>query len=442
MGLDLTVLKLLAQRKEYELLGRAVPPKAVDGATLMVLKDYGRFFSENPEATEVDLGGSFATCFKLWHPGLTVEQVAVFAALFKRVQAAPDPAAKESILTQLREAAAAAEFLETLTSWNEGTFAGNFTAWFANRIEQLQTATGQTALDLQDRTDIASILEEDEHEWGFSWRLGCLNRHVRRLRPGDFLIYAAMVDTGKTTGVVSEVTNFAPQVDVIWPGEARSILWLINEGPSKRVVERTFQAALRATRTQLIGYKNDGSIKERYRLAMGGRAGVLRVFPVHDMSMADIESKIIRKYKPAMIVYDMLDNVKFDGDVNNSGANKADVLEAMYQRARNQAIKYDCPVIATSQLRAEAEGVIYPSKHDLSNSRVGKSGAAELIITLGKPVGIGLDTVRYVGAPKNKLVRQGMAQSPCQEVVFVGDRGLVLDPDQYEALSNELGESA
>ena len=53
---------------------------------------------------------------------------------------------------------------------------------------------------------------------GLRWRLGSLNRMLGSLRKGDFGFIFARPETGKTTFLASEVTNFATQLEqpILW----------------------------------------------------------------------------------------------------------------------------------------------------------------------------------------------------------------------------------
>jgi len=224
----------------------------------------------------------------------------------------------------------------------------------------------------------------------------------------------------------------APQVDAIWPGENRSILWFNNEGPGRNIVMRCFQAALGKTIEEMAvlsktpastpeavaQYKT--AIREQYAAALGGRAGVLRVFDIHGMWNWEVED-LMRMYKPAMVVFDMVDNIKFGGEANNNGQRTDQLLEAMYQWARLMGVKYDCAVFATSQISGDGDGLQYPTLSMLKDSKTGKQGAADVIITVGTVNDPMLATSRFMGCTKNKRARTGVTSSPMTEVRFAGD---------------------
>ena len=161
--------------------------------------------------------------------------------------------------------------------------------------------------------------------------------------------------------------------------------------------------------------------REKYADALGGRMGVLRVFDIHDMWSHEVED-LIKQYNPAVVLFDMVDKIKFGGETNNNGQRTDQLLEAMYQWARFMGVKHDTAVIATSQLSADADGVSYPTLPQLKDSKTGKQGAADVIITIGTLNDPVLVDSRYIGTTKNKKVRTGQRASPNTEVFFDGQR--------------------
>lgn len=421
MSLDLTTLRLLKYRDKYDRLFKAVPSRAMDTRTRILLDDFGRWFKEHPEAPRID-AGSFSLFFKLIHPSINDDDRAVYDAVFKKVvEEDVDPKVEPGIRQRLEAAAAGYDLAVIIQRFSDGEEV-DLRAETGAILEQYDKNIDRKVKNPQVLDPIEDLLKQEEDDRGFHWRLACLNRHIKPLVAGDFVVVAARPDKGKTTFAASELTFMAGQVDTLFPNERRSILWFNNEGPGRRIVTRCFQAALNATIEQLVSKSNAGTIRKEYAEAMGGRGGTLRIFDVHGMNNIEIED-LIKLHRPALVLWDMIDNVNFVGLSNNNGQRTDQLLEAMYQWVRMMGVKYECAQMATSQISAAGDGQTFPTLPMLKDSQTGKQGAADVIITLGALNDEMLINSRYIGTTKNKKVRTGVPASPRAEVLFDGDRG-------------------
>lgn len=436
MSLDLTTLRLLKHRERYDRYATAVPPKALDTTTGTLLKDFGRFFKEFPEAKIID-PSAFNILFKQVHPTLKDEQYSYFSALMGKVfEEEVSPEIESGLIKRLMEAQIAVETAGVLEKYQQGEDI-NVRQHLTALIDQYDMHVERKVRNPQVLDDIEDLLLAEKNDTGLHFRLECLNRHIKPLQSGDFVILAARPDKGKTSWCASELTYMAAQVDTLYPGERRSILWFNNEGPGKRIVTRTFQAALNATMEDLVDMANKPSedprwrtrVREEYVKAIGGRPGVLRIMDIHDMWNHEVE-EIMDQHRPALVLFDMIDNIKFGGHTLNGGTRTDQLLEGMYQWARLMGVKHDCAVIANSQISADGDGQQWPTLPMLKDSKTGKQGAADLIITMGAVNEPMLENSRYFGTTKNKKVRTGMKASPMQEVLFDGSRSRFNMPPQ------------
>lgn len=426
MSLDLSTLQVLKYRDKYDRYIGAVPAAALSMQTQTILKDFGRWFREFDGAASIDLG-LFPSWFKAVHPGLKSEAVAVFEELFKRCR----NDVPEHIEGGLGKRWVAAEMATKVTALLEKYSAGeevDLGLGLKASVEEYEQRVDRKVKNPQVLDAIEDLLKAEEDDVGLHFRLDCLNKHIKPLVGGDFVIIAARPDKGKTSFCAAELTHMAAQVDTVYPGEGRCILHFNNEGPGKRIIMRNFQAALGATVEDLVELSSKPSadpkfrtmVRERYSEAIGGRMGALRVFDIHGLWNHEVED-LIRLYRPALVLFDMVDNIKFGGEANNNGQRTDQLLEAMYQWARFMGVKYDCVVMATSQISADGDGLQYPTLPMLKDSKTGKQGAADLIITIGTVNDPMLVNSRYIGTTKNKKVRTGMRSSPNCEVIFNGN---------------------
>lgn len=422
MSLDITVLRLMKYRARYDKLARFVPKRALSTHTQILFDDMGAFFKEFPDCPKVP-----EEAFKIWfkgfrHPNLKDEAFAIYDAVIRQVAAEDvDPSIEPGLMRRLVETATAAETMDLIEKYNNGEevdLRGGLTSVMDSYDAQVQ----RTVKNAQVLDPIEDLLKQEEDDTGFHWRLPCLNRHIKPLVGGDFVVVAARPDKGKTTFMADQLTHMASQVDVLFPGQRRSILWFNNEGPGKRIVTRCFQAALNATIEDLVAKTHAGTIRKEYATALGGRGGTLRIFDIHGWWSHEVED-LIRQHAPAGVVFDMIDNIRFGGDLANNGQRTDQVLEGMYQWARLLGVKHECFVMATSQISADGDGLQFPLQPQLKDSKTGKQGAADVIITLGAVNDPMMEKQRYIGCTKNKKVRTGVAASPRQETLFDGDRG-------------------
>lgn len=426
LSLDITVLRLLRQRDRHHRYSKAVPPQALERRVQVLLDDFGRYFHEFPDAHAIE-PGAFMLWFTYKHPKLKPEELDVYRGVITAAMAPVDPALESGLMERLIMAETAARVTGLLERYTAGDDVDLFQELQA-QVDDTQVRLSRKVRTPQVLTPIEELLAGEQDDSGLTWRLGCLNRHIKAVRPGDFIIVAARPDQGKTTFCATELTHFATQVDAVWPGEARSILWLNNEGPGGRIVTRCFQAALDATVEDMAALAAQPSkthrtlLHEQYALALGGRPGVLRVFDIHGMNTQEVE-RLIEKYRPAVVLFDMIDNIVFAGAASHHGERTDQVLEAMYQWARLMGVKHGCAVMATSQISADGDGMQYPTLGMLKDSKTGKQGAADLILTLGAVNDGLLQNSRYLGTTKNKKGKAGVSASPMTEVRIDKHRG-------------------
>ena len=428
MSLDLRTLQLLKHRDKHDRMIGAVPLAALSVQTQIILKDFSRWFREFDGATAIDFD-LFPAWFKQVHPTTKPEAMAVFEHLFVQVKADVPEHIEAGLKRQWAAAESAVKVTALLEKWQAGEEV-DLGQMLKAAVEEYEFKIDRKVKNPQVLTPIEDMLLAEENDVGIDWPWPSFNKHIKPMVGGDFIVIAMRPDKGKSTACSQIATHAAPQIDGLFPGEKRSILWLNNEGPGKRIVMRTWQSALNMTTEEMVALskvKSDNPVyrtklRERYAQAVGGRMGVLRVMDIHGFWNYEVED-IIREFNPALIVFDMIDNVKFGGDVGNNGQRTDQLLEAMYQWARMMAVKYDTAIIANSQISADGDGLQYPTLPMLKDSKTGKQGAADVILTGGAVNDVTLESSRYWGTTKNKKGRTGIRNSPNVELLLDKDRG-------------------
>lgn len=417
MSLDLTLLRLCSDKGKFDRLVPNAPREGLDDLTVIMLDALRAYYKEFPDTKRIphDVFDAWAEEFRF--KSLPDDKKSLLRLQLRAMRDPVPPEAEQGMIERLLELELATSIISKTIQWNAG-------GEFSLREEvSLLTENISDRMDRKARLPLVTetpeeLMSMDENNHGLHWRPDSgLARSMRAARGGDFGIFAMRPDAGKTTWL-SDCTSFwIPQLDSVWPGEGRNGVWLNNEGPGKRIKTRWYQALLRATIPQMVTWAKDKSLSKRIEEAMGGDISRMKFFDIHGYTSGEVEA-ILKQTNPGFVVFDMIDNIAFSGALSNNGQRTDQMLEAMYGGARNWAVKYDFVGMAASQLSADAENVPYPPQSALKDSKTGKQGACDFIITGGRLNDPAMDKFRYIGVPKNKLHLPGGKRDPRIEVMF------------------------
>ncbi len=402
----------------------SLPLECFDEKARVILQDFKKYFEQFPEHTCIQQEPFDTLFFGFLHPTLKGDQKTFYRKLLQQVYVEVDDDTRAGIVERILELEFATRSANVLQK-----FQGGDDIDVARMLEELlethklQIERKVTIPWIQD--SICDLLAEDENPTGLRWRLECLRNSMRPLKAGDFGIIAARPDKGKTSFLTSELTYMAPQLKRMY-GEIRPILWFNNEGPGRRIVTRLYQSALNASIQDLIQKKNAGSIVDDYTKAVGS-VDAIRILDIHDMWNYEIVD-ILHEMNPGLIVFDMIDNIKFGG--MNAGARTDQVLEGMYQWARVLGVRFECPVLATSQISNDGDGECHPTLGMLKDSKTGKQGACDFQLMIGSSNDPMMEHSRWMNLPKSKLQVEGFPKDPRQEVIFDSLRGRFRDAQE------------
>lgn len=233
-------------------------------------------------------------------------------------------------------------------------------------------------------TDLELLLQDVYQRPGLRWRLNCLNKSLGSLRAGDFGFIFARPETGKTTFLASEVSNFLSQTD-------GNIDWFNNEEQGQKVALRVYQAFFGCRLEQLIA--NVRKYKEEFERVTQGR---FRFYDSATINHREIE-RIVQRDKPRLVIYDQIDKIK------GFAADREDLrLGSIYQWARELA-KNEHSVIGVCQADGSAEGQKYLNMDNVANAKTSKQAEGDWILGIGKIHDMGSEYVRYLNICKNKL---------------------------------------
>lgn len=413
---DTNMIALMTRRNKYQKYVHQMNGNVATEQTMAILTDFGKYFDHFGDHDKIDFS-LFIPRMHNWNPALSEEAM---ATRVMAVKAAAKKTITEEIEVALQGEIANAVLSTTLTQINqkyvEGDGAG--IGYELNKALEVHKKNAGVVAEDYITERIGDLLDEDDDEGGYVWRLTCLKRAMRGLRGGDFGIIAGRPDKGKTTFIASEVTFLAPQIP-----KHRNVLWLNNEGPGRRIIPRIYQACLGITRSQMVEKNLAGTLEEEYAAAMG-RPDKIRVADIHGMHVHKVES-LIEAHDAEIVIYDMIDNIKGFGDASRTDL----VLEQMYQWARECAVKHNHVGLATSQISNEGDGEQFPTLGMLKDSKTGKQGACDFQLMIGATNDPAMGGIRYMGLPKNKLRREGERGDPREPVTFDGARARYVDTD-------------
>lgn len=413
--MDKLLLTALSTKQRYRSLKHAVPSQMISPETVAMLAWYGAYFEAFPEREYVVVD-ELNSLIRLRSGGASPEQIAITLHLCEQLRHPVDEASVNSILGQLHELDLSGRAGALISRYNNGeevNLAYELNKLSATAVRSMAASAPDDYID----TPIHEILSEIDNDSGIKFRrLALLRESIAGLRGGASVAIAARPDKGKTSLIASFITDFAPQLPLVF-GEGRPILWLNNEGAGRRIIPRVYQAALGMNLADITALSNKGELISRYTKAVGGTPDIIRVKDMHGASLAQVE-QVIEAMRPAVVVADMLANFRLGVQAN--GSNKADSVEQMWQEWREMAVRHDFIGLATVQISNEGGNMLYPPYSALKDSKTGIQGATDIILMLGSLDSPDAQTMRGLSTPKNKFAKAGKQSYVMGECWFDG----------------------
>ena len=252
--------------------------------------------------------------------------------------------------------------------------------------------TGEIEVITNDLSDLLKDMQET-YKWRFN--LPALNEAVGKIGPEVFGILAGPVNSGKSLMGIHFV--FGPEG---FAEQGAKCLYIGNEESLKRTKLRAFSCYTGFTRKELTE-----NIKEA-QARFDKIAPNVEVIDDHSMTFSKLEF-LTKKYKPDIIIIDMLDKVKVSGFGIGKGYEK---LGFIAERAREHAAKFKCAIFGLSQTNGDTFGQLTIDQNQLAGSRVDKSANCDLVLTLGQlpsSENTGDENFRRIYVAKSKLEGNG-----------------------------------
>lgn len=330
----------------------------------------------------IDSFRDLATTYALTHP--TSEWISLVRSVCHALETTSEEVSGETLQIFI-DRKYASEIADKAGSISED-YTGKMSELF-DVMEEYKTQSHHLAKELitaPEQSFLEDLIDEATST-GYKFRLPCLNDLLGKIS-SEFIIVAARPDGGKTTLLAQESWYIAKQLP-----ENKIVLWFNNEEALKNIRKRVIQSALSVTKEYIM--ENPLLALSKYN-RMVGENKIVFVDDAHDMSVID---KAIEKHDPGLIVIDQLFKVGFSRSSSEIDAEKFR-QKCAYAR---EIAKHVCPVLASNQLDAQAEGVPYPSMDLLYGSKTGAQGESDALVFIGRA---SIETQkRYIYTPKNKL---------------------------------------
>lgn len=393
---QLSLLKLMSIRENYESYHSYIDYNILQRETKLLLQDYKKYYDLEETKEEIDLD-VFHTFFQnKWHKtSLSAEEHKAFSILIENIKNTP-----------LNEV--------------EPCLLGFFALESTNRIEKIcehdfNSEKIREELDRYENKSSQIIKSEDKDVFtfdhvdfseidkanGIPYALPTLQANLGSLCSGNFVVVAAASGVGKSAFMITQAAHTFKFLHE--NNNNRPILYFNSEGSLHELWARFI--------SNLIGDKlPDGVedvIKHKDKIGEVFRKkydpGLFLAFDVNGKTTTFIKSKI-QKYNPSLVLIDLMDAM-------NYGKSEAAplALKHLYDKLRALSAQ-NCPIIGTSQAGSTAkrydrdnQKTTYKkwlSDDDLYYSKGGKQGAADTMIMIGMDENY--PNERYVNVAKRK----------------------------------------
>lgn len=416
---------MLTKRDTWDRVRAAIPRSGLEQQTKDVAKRIGEYYRAFPDVTSIDADAFLTWFFGTVQTKADPEIKATWRVILNRMMEAVDEAVAEGMYAKLLELDAAAKAGDVLMKYAEGDdvdvmleLSGIMDAHKQARRRHLEIPVISS--------NVLDLLDNVGNNIGVKWRLDAINQHMRPMDVGDFIGVAARPDRGKTSFLTDQASYFAPQLPALY-GENRPLLWFCNEGSPRKIWLRMYSSVLNMSVTELGEFRrnvckgNDTKFLDAVYEKIGGDEN-FKIINANKMENIEVED-IVAQYTPSIVIYDMIDNFRFAGLTTNGGSRTDQVLESMYQWARELSVETSHIGIATSQISGEGEGIPFPAMSMLKDSKTGKQGTFDTLLMIGASNTSGLERHRFISTPKNKLTKDGAPSNMQIETIFDGSRG-------------------
>ena len=434
---DLNILKFFMKRKQFMSTYSTLPKELFDIDTVTMLKWFQHYYKKYPDDSAVNVD-KLITLMKL-DKGTDDKTFALTKQILEQLRTPLDGTIRATILEQLEERRLAGEIGMIMRQWEDGAEV-DFSFEVLNKAQESHKRRKVKHQGSWEDGDVWQMVQEDADNSGylFDFLPRTFYMNIKGLNAGDNICVAAPTNKGKTSFLCNIAVSFALQHKVLFekykemvgaddwvePDEFKPMLWqpvlyLVNEGTSRKITPRVYQTALSVDREKLFALGAQGKLESAYADKMGRRDAV-RLVNVHGYSSSEI-ARVIEQHNPFLVITDMTGRIRAS---SNSGMNDVQQLEEVWEAMRIQAAIQSFIHVGTVQISVEGFNNYYPPLSAVQNSKTGIQTTWDLAIYLGamnEPTE-GQEGVRGLSTPKSKMARSGCKDNIQQLTHFSAEK--------------------
>ena len=421
--IDYVILRALLDRGHYQATINSIPAGMVDSNTMTLLHWYGVYFNKyDDDAIKPEVFGSMLRTRYIDKTDLLESIIETYSNAM--IADIPDQVISD-VTNQIEELAFSGKLGKLLSDYNSGedidlTF--EVGALATKTRERMQVLGAKKWAD----GDILEYLEADADNSGLQFTtFSVLSETLKGLHAGHNVALGAPTDKGKTSLLCRMAVDFSKQAKEMPEYKDSCILFLVNEGLAETITPRLYCTALNITRDEALARAREGVLVKQYEEVVGKRDAI-RLVNIHGMTIAQVQ-RVIEAHKPYMVITDMTGRIRASN--NTRGMNELQELEFVWNSMRELAAVMHFIHIGTIQVSAEGMDSLYPPLTALQWSKVGIQTTLDLIIMMGAMLQPqeGMEDIRGISTPKNKLPRTGCRAENKFEVVFEAEKNNWID---------------
>ena len=419
---DIDILRYFMSRKQFQSTYNSLPTGLFDLDTLNVLKWFKYYYQKYKDDGSINVD-KLTMLIKL-DSGIDKDGFALMQPMLKQLKQPIDPVVNAAILEQLEERRLAGEIALLHRQFEDGKEV-DFSFEVLNKAQESHKRRKVKHQGSWEDGDVWQMVQEDADNSGYL--LDFLPRDfymkLKGLNAGDNICIAAPTNKGKTSFLANIAVTCAKQhkakyeayveettaegwtqPDGFRPMVWQPVLYLVNEGTSRKITPRIYQTALGLNREKLFELGASGKLESAYQKVLG-RRDAIRLVDVHGYTVNEV-ARVIEQHNPFMVITDMTGRMRVQG---GSGSNDVAQLEEAWETMRVQAAIQQFIHVGTVQISAEGFNNYYPPLSAVQNSKTGIQTTWDLAIYIGamNEPAEGQEGTRGLSTPKSKMARSG-----------------------------------